>query len=342
MSSHLSPDLWAAQPGWLNTASYGLPPTVAFDAMQAALTDWRVGATSWEGWGESVERSRESFARLVGVPVSWVSTGSVVAQMLAPIAAALAPGSTILAPQEEFTSNLFPYLVHETAAVRTVPAAELVAAIDEDVQLVAFSLVQSATGAVADLDEVCAAARAVGALVVVDATQAVGWLPVDASAADVLLCGAYKWLMSPRGSAFAVIRPEVAERITPLAANWYAGRDVHDSYYGPPLRLAEDARRFDISPAWFSWVGTAPALELIEAIGIPAIHEHDVALANRFRAGLDLPPGDSAITLVEVPDAERKLAAAGVRAATRAGSVRASFHAYSTEDDVDRALAALR
>ena len=51
------------------------------------------------------------------------------------------------------------------------------------------------------------------------------------------------------------------------------------------------ARRLDTSPAWFMWVATAPALATIEEIGVDAIHEHDVGLANRFRAGLGLEPG---------------------------------------------------
>jgi selenocysteine lyase/cysteine desulfurase len=88
-------------------------------------------------------------------------------------------------------------------------------------------------------------------------------------------------------------------------------------------------------------VGTTPALELVERIGIQAIHDHNVALANRFLTGLGRPPGDSAIVTVDVPDAEEKLRRAGVRAAVRAGRVRASFHVYSTEADVDMALDAL-
>ena len=160
--------------------------------------------------------------------------------------------------------------------------------------MVATSLVQSATGEIAVLDDVVAAARAVDALVVVDATQAVGWLPVDASQVDAFACVGYKWLMSPRGSAFLALSERLQERLRPINAGWYAGADVHTSYYGPPLRLATDARRFDVSPAWFSWVGTAPALELLEQIGIEQVRAHDVALADRFRAGLGLPPGGSA------------------------------------------------
>ncbi|MEV0394943.1 aminotransferase class V-fold PLP-dependent enzyme [Polymorphospora rubra] len=336
-------ELWRPEPGWLNTASYGLPPQPAWDAMQAALADWRVGRTSWEGWDESVGRSRAAFARLVGVPAADVTIGAAASQVLAPLAAALPDGARVLAPVEEFTSNLFPYLAQagRGVRVRTVPAADLAGAVDASTDLVAFSLVQSATGAVAAYDEIVAAAGAHGALVAVDATQACGWLPFSAAAADAVVVAAYKWLMAPRGVAFGYFAPELRERMVPSAAGWYAGASVHDSYYGPPLRLASDARRFDISPAWLNWVGAAPALELLAEVGVAAVHAYDVDLANRFLVGLGRPPGDSAIVTVDAPGARERLAAAGIRAAVRDGRVRASFHLYSTVDDVDLALAAL-
>jgi selenocysteine lyase/cysteine desulfurase len=334
-------ELWEPEPGWLNTASYGLPPTPAFEQLQAVLQDWRAGRTSWEPWGEAVGRARASFARLIGVDPDDVTIGSTVSQLLAPVAAALPPGTRVVAPDIEFTSNLFPWLAAPGVEVETVPAAELADRIGAGTDLVAFSLVQSATGAVADYDAVVAAARAHGALVVVDATQACGWLPFDGSRADAVVVGAYKWLMSPRGSAFGYLAPGLRDRLTPYAAGWFAGADVQGSYYGAPLRLASSARRFDISPAWFPWVGTAPALELVEEIGVATIGAHNVALANRFLAGLGQPPGDSAIVTVDVPGADEKLRKAGVRAAVRAGRVRASFHVYSTDADVDLALNAL-
>ncbi|SCL33534.1 Selenocysteine lyase/Cysteine desulfurase [Micromonospora nigra] len=343
MELEIAQKLWQPQPGWLNTATYGLPPEPAWTALQDALADWRVGRTSWETWAQATEQARAALARLVGVPVADVSVGASASQLLAPVAASLPAGATVVVPEVEFTSNLFPWLAQEPRGVRvrTVPLAGLVDAIDADTDLVAFSLVQSADGAVAAYDEVVTAARAHGAAVVVDATQAWGWLPFDATRADVVVSAAYKWLLAPRGVAFAYLAPEFRDRMRPDAACWYAGADPHASYYGPPLRLAEDARKFDISPAWFSYVGAAPALELLADIGAPAIHAHDVALANRFLAGLGRPPGDSAIVTVEVPDAQRRLERAGVRAAVRAGRVRASFHLYTTTHDVDLALAAL-
>jgi selenocysteine lyase/cysteine desulfurase len=332
---------WEPLPGWLNTASYGLPSRPGWQALQAALDDWRVGRTSWEGWDESTTRSRASFARLVGADPSDVTVGAAVSQVLAPVAAALPAGSRVVVPDVEFTSNLFPWLAQPGVEVRTVAPAKLADAVDRGVDLVAFSLVQSSTGEVAGCDEVVTVARDCGALVVVDASQACGWLPFDATRADAVVVAAYKWLMAPRGVSFGYLAPALRERLTPHAAGWYAGADVNASYYGPPLRLATDARRFDISPAWFSYVGAAPTLELVERIGVESIRAHNVALANRFLAGLGRPPGDSAIVTVDVPGAEEKLNRAGVRAAVRAGRVRASFHVYSTVDDVDLALGAL-
>ena len=89
--------------------------------------------------------------------------------------------------------------------------------------------------------------------------------------------------------------------------------------------------------------GSAPSRRCAcsREIGVDAVHEHDVGLANRFRAGLGLPAGDSAIVSTNLPDAEERLERAGIRAAVRGGALRASFHVYNTEADVDAALSAL-
>jgi selenocysteine lyase/cysteine desulfurase len=336
-------ELFDPEPGWLDTASYGLPPLPAWQALQEALADWRTGHGHWRPWGDEAIRSRETFGRLVGIPSSDVTTGAQVSQLIGLMAASLPASARVVVPEEEFTSNLFPWLAQRQRGVdvRTVPAPDLADEIRDDTDLVAFSLVQSASGEIADLDAIVAAAAYAGATTVVDATQACGWLPVDASRVDALVCGTYKWLLSPRGTAFMVTTPGLRERIIPSQSGWWAGEDPHTSYYGPPLRLAADARRLNISPAWFNWVAAAPALDLIEQVGVEEINEHNVALANRFRAGLGLPPGGSAIVSVDVPGAEERLNAAGVRAAVRGGRLRASFHLYTTHADVDLALDAL-
>ena len=333
-------ELWSPVATYLNTASYGLPPRPAWDALQNALEDWHGGKTSWEHWGIPGEEARASFARLVGVPVESVAIGPNVSTLVGLVAASIPDGSRVLAPDVEFTSELFPFLVQEHRGVRTrlVPAAELAGEIGPDVDVVAFSAVQMATGEVADLDAIAAAAAEHGAMTVVDATQAVGWLPIDASRFDVVAAHAYKWLMSPRGTAFMTIASKRLDAVVPQSAGWYAGEDPLTTFFGGPLRLAASARRLDTSPAWFMWVATAPALAVIEEIGVDAIHEHDLALANRFRAGFGLGPSNSAIVFCDSEGAADRLARAGVQAAVRGGRLRTSWHVYNTAADVERTL----
>jgi selenocysteine lyase/cysteine desulfurase len=216
--------LWQPETLYLNTASYGLPPTPAWEELQRVLGDWRGGRTSWEGWGEFTEAARASFARLVGVPTEWIAIGANTSSMVGLVAASL---------------------------------------------------------------------------------------------------------------------PDGARVVSPIAAGWYAGDDPYSSFYGAPLRLAHDARRFDVSPAWFPWVATAPTLELLLEIGIETIHEHNLRLANRFRAGLGLEPGDSAIVSAELPEAEELLSGTRAMAAARAGLLRTSWHVYNTDDDVEELLGLL-
>src|SRR5918993_2250976 len=114
------PDLWDAEPGYLNTASYGLPPRPAWDALQAALADWRGGRTSWEDWAETGERSRRAFGRLVGADAADVAIGSQVSALVGLIAASVPDGSRVVLPEIEFASNLFPWLVHAHRGVEVV------------------------------------------------------------------------------------------------------------------------------------------------------------------------------------------------------------------------------
>jgi selenocysteine lyase/cysteine desulfurase len=331
--------LWQPEGIYLNTASFGLPPKPAWDALQAALGDWRAGRTSWEGWNDFTDAARESFARLCGVPAEWVAVGGTVSGLVGLVAASLPDGTRVISTEAEFTSLLWPFLAQGRGIeVSCVPVARLAEAIDTGTDVVAFSAVQSSDGQLADLDAVASSAAHHGTLTLVDATHACGWLPFDWGRFDAFVCAAYKWLLSPRGTAFMGITPALRERITPHGAGWYAGDDPHTSYYGPPLRLARTARGLDVSPAWFSWVGTAPALDVILDIGVEAIHEHDLRLANAFRRGLGLEPAGSPIVAGEVPGSEERLRGTPVMASTRAGLLRTSWHVYNTEEEVDRVL----
>jgi selenocysteine lyase/cysteine desulfurase len=330
---------------YVNTASIGLPPRRTVDALSDAIETWRSGRAEAAGYDDLIARTRQRFAALVGTTPARVAIGNQVSTFTALVASALPDGARVLAAEEDFTSVLFPFMAHADRGVRvrTVPLSGLVDAVGPGVDLVAVSAVQSADGRLVPggLDALASAAERHGCLTYVDASQAVGWLPLSADRFDFVSCAGYKWLLSARGTAFGVIRPERLAMLRPLYANWYAGEDPWTSIYGPPLRLSNEARRLDISPAWLAWAGTLPSLELLDEVGIEAIHRHDVGLANRLRARLGLPPGDSAIVTVTTDGGLERLHAANVRASVRAGAVRISFHLHNTDADVDAVARAL-
>lgn len=337
--------LFNAGPGYLNTASLGLPPETALVVLGDLLDRWRRGVIQPPDFDEAITRSRAAWARLSGLDPSCVATGSTVSQFVGLVAQALPDGARVVTAQGEFTSVTFPFLAHADRGVRVeeVPLAAL-ADVRGRVDLIAVSAVQSADGRMVDLARLLRTAQETGARLLLDTTQSCGWLPLDCGQVDYVVCGGYKWLLSPRGTAYLGVRADRLDGLRPLAAGWYAGDDPWTSIYGSPLRLAADARRLDLSPAWFSWSGAAVAVELLAGLEPGAVRDHNVTLADRFLARMGEPPQGSAIVSVPVAHpvgtAER-LTAAGVRTAVRAGRIRASFHLYNGDEDVDLAASTL-
>ncbi|WP_024802570.1 aminotransferase class V-fold PLP-dependent enzyme [Nocardia sp. BMG51109] len=336
-------DAFAPTVTFLNTANYGLlPKTVA--AAVAEVDTQRLHGTFRTASVDAVVRScRAGFGELTGFAPEQVAVGAQVSPLVSLVATALPEGASVVVPEGEFTSVLWPFLARPDLRVRTAPLADIAADVREGDDLVAASVVQSADGLVADTAAIVAAARKQGAQVLFDLSQAVGWYPVRDLGADWVVSVGFKWLLGPKGTAFLAGTDKALARLRPLAAGWYAGFDPWETCYDAPLRLASDARRFDLSPTWQAWVGQQHALDLVSAIGIDAIHRHDLALADRLRAGLGLPQGNSAIVSIEAPpETLRRLDEAGVVGSVRAGRLRLGCHLYNTEADIDRALEALR
>ncbi|MEE8601161.1 aminotransferase class V-fold PLP-dependent enzyme [Euzebya tangerina] len=325
---------------YLNSATVGIPPTASLDAMKRDMADWAAGRLDPVGYDEVVHQARRAFARLAQTSAERVGIISQASVAAGVAATALRPGDTVLLAEEDFTSVLFPFLQLESHGVHvvTVPLESIVDRIDDTTTMVAVSAAQSADGRVTDLDALAGAADAHEVLTFVDATQAASWLPLGADRFSITVAGAYKWLCCPRGSGFMTVDPAIADRVTPVAAGWYAGEDVWDSIYGPPLRLAEDGRRFDLSPAWLCWVGAVPALDLLADVGVATINAHNLGLANQTLEALGSEPSNSAIISLDRPGAVDALQSAGVACAGRGGRTRLSFHLYNTEDDVDRVV----
>jgi selenocysteine lyase/cysteine desulfurase len=322
---------------YLDSATYGIPSREAVSAFTAVTEAWSLGEYSALECDDAVARARASYARIHGVGSKDVAIGHQVATFVATFAAAVRRPGKVLTAENDFTSLLFP-LAATGREIVSVPIEEIADAIDADTAVVAVAAVQSANGAVADLAAIAASAGAYGSYTRIDATQASGWLPIDAARFDAVVTGGYKWLCHPRGTAFMTVSERIAETV-PVSANWYSAESPWETCYGLPLRCADDARRFDISPAWLNWHAAAIALEQLEAIGIDTVQAHNVALADRIRVAHGLEPVASAIVSLEVPDeAAERLAHTGIRASVRAGRLRVSCHHYNDNGDIDELL----
>ena len=256
------------------TATSGLPPRRTSEAMSAVLEDWRRGRLSAPDFDRVIERARRTYARLTGVDAGTVAIGHQVSALVGMVAGSVPDGARILTATGEFTSVTFPFAAHEHRGVRVreVPLEAVADAVDDGVDLVAVSAVQSADGALADLTAITEAA------------------------------GEHPW----------------------------------DSIYGLPLRLAADARRFDVSPGWFSWVGTDASLSFLDDIGSETCHEHALEAAAAFATAAGLEPGVSAIrSLVADASVAALMGEAGATGSVRAGRLRLAFHVNNTVEEAE-------
>jgi selenocysteine lyase/cysteine desulfurase len=345
---------------WLNTST--VPPAArpVLEALRRVEAQWESGDFSWQGWESDAEATRDQFGQLIGAPEGTVALAGFVAECAATVAASLPPGKVVVG-EREFRSNLAPWLALRRRGfdVTEVPAKEgvvrtedLAGAVDEGTVLLAVSEVQSSNGFRVRLSELAERCREHGARLFVNATQSLGALRLDVQelGVDYLACHGYKWLLAPRGAAWLYVRPDRLDEIRPLAPSWHSVPEPYEDYYGE-APLAKDARKLDVSWAWFSFVGARAALDVHLSLDRAAVEERCLGLAAAFREeasgrGFDLVPEDAPSQIVGVrlsnADAVReRMKERRVLAAVRGGFLRLGFHAFNDESDVEAALVAL-
>lgn len=347
---------------WLDTPA--VPPGVGpvLEALRLALDEWESGEFNWTGWEGLAEAARQLFAQLINATAETIALTSSLAEAASIVAQSVERGSVVVAEQE-FRSNLFPWLalrergidvVEARQSGRTSRAETLLETIDANTELVAVSEVISATGERVDLRALRARCREVGARLFVNLTQTLGALRFDAEAvdADYVAAHGYKWLLAPRGAAWLHVRPDRLEELRPITPSWRSTPDPYSEYFGGPLELAPDAHRLDTSIPWLSWIGARAALDLITSLDSEQIETQALALAATFRdraqaSGLQCITlgGPSQIVALHVHDAKRtqlELERRRIVASLRGDLLRFGFHGFNNDADVEAALEALR
>jgi selenocysteine lyase/cysteine desulfurase len=323
-----------------------------------------------EHWLAMIGEVRGAIAQLVNASSEDIALGPNATACQASIAAALTPvgaRNVILTTDLDFPSSR--YLWHAQARrgfeIRGVPSdgiamptEQLVAAIDERVAVVAVPHVAYRNGALLDARRVIDAAHRAGAIVVLDAYQAAGIVPIDVRAldVDVLVAGTNKWLGAPAtGCAFAYVKRELADRLEPAFPGWLGHADVFG--FCDEFVPAPGARRFEQgAPAVEPIYGARAGIRFALDVGVARMRERSLDLCERFIAAADelgIPLATprardqrAGFVCLRVPDPARAVAELrdlGIDADTRPGTgVRFSVHPCLDEEDVAVAVAYLK
>jgi selenocysteine lyase/cysteine desulfurase len=351
---------------YLNSAYFGprlrTVTTAGEEAIELTATPWSVGPPDFI---EPVERLRSTVGALFYDSGEGVAIIPGVSYGIGVAAANLGVGDgrTIVLLDEQFPSNVYPWrskVEREGGNIVTVRRSpdgwteRIIDAVDERTAIVAVPNCHWTDGSVVDLVAVGAAARAVGAGLVIDASQSFGAMPLDVNEVkpDFVATVGYKWQLGFYGLGYLWVAEQ--HRIgLPLEEGWIVRKDADD--FAGLVDYADSyepgARRFDMGER-SNFIGVAMANAAVGQIaswGIPEIAATLSDVTSRIADGAtDLgwtvaPPDQRAPHLIGIrrrgglPDAlTERFLDAQVSVSVRGDSVRIAPHLHTTESDLDR------
>jgi cysteine desulfurase / selenocysteine lyase len=360
---------------YLNTASAGLvPASVVQPAHEFEAELAQAGTTGMDEDTEVgiLEGARHAAAGLLHADPAAIAIATSFTEALCQLAWWLRPGKgqNVVSTDVDFPSVTYPWhrIAEDTGChVRLVPVLDdpqrfdvnaVAQHVDSATAVICISHVQYLTGHLLDLDDLVTLAHDHGALLIIDATQSAGQVPIDVAATgvDALITGSYKWLCSTFGAAACYLSPQLLREFRPPLVGWRSTEHPYalDARWLP---LAATARRMEYSTmSYASAIAFGRAIRYIAGLDLDEVAAHNGQLAGQLIDGLTgrgaklltpRDPGRRAGTVTaRFPGRDGEAIAAaltsrGVIVSPRVGSARFSMHFYNNSDDVDRALAAL-
>jgi selenocysteine lyase/cysteine desulfurase len=345
---------------YVNSCSQGALSDAVRAAYEDYLDGWDERGAPWDYWVERGEAARAVFARLVNGEPDEVAVTTSLSAGVSALASAVDFRER---PKVVISDFEFPTIgqiwhaqelrgaevVHVPADGPEIPVERFDEAIDERTAVVSITAVCYRNGSRLDVKEIARIAHERGALVVLDAYQAIGTYPLDVRAlgVDVLAAGVLKYLLGSAGLGFLWCRRGLAESLLPTQTGWFADEDIFQMDirdYSP----SPTARRFQQgTPPIPAIYGGIAGMELMEEIGIAETRQHVNALNERLIAGVDelggvvVTPREAerrgalvCIRSTDAPALVEVLGGDGIVTSERDGNLRVSLHAYNTEDDV--------
>lgn len=361
---------------YMNTAAQSALPKAALKAAQNAI-EWKKfpNRIPDSAYFDIPNQIRASIAKLIGGKAEDVALTSGASTGMAAVAYGLnwKPSDEVITAQGEFPlqyATWKPMEEREGIRVKIVSprekfltADDLIAAMTPKTRLVSTSLVRFDNGAKLDAARVAAACHAQGALLLLDASQCCGAVPMDVAelGADFMVCAGYKWLLGPYGTGFFWAKPEVSAGMRPGPFYWMAAHTSHHfgSVSNTDPKPVAGARRWDAAETsnYFNMAALNASLELVLKIGPQAIadHLHEVidlmytrlpkdrcVPASPLEAERRGPYGCFAARSAEkTAELYERLVKEKVVVSLREGNIRVSPYVFNTERDIDRLISVI-
>jgi selenocysteine lyase/cysteine desulfurase len=355
---------------YLNSGSYCALSKHVKAAFEAYMDDRLMVGANWDVWITKNEAVRALVAQLLhAVPDEIAVTASVSAGLNALASAFDFSGARnkVVISDFEFPTNAQIWHAQEPRGAQVVhvpraadgyiPLEMFARAIDERTQLVAVTHVCFRNGAKLDIPGIVRLARAKGARVLLDCYQSVGSLDIDVKALDVdfAVGGMLKYLLGTAGIGFLYARGALVQSLLPTNSGWFAQADI-GAMDITANRPAMSARRFEAgTPAVVNCYAAEAGLKVLLGVGTPAIEKRINALTQRCMEKMrdmgwpSVTPVESARRGATVAIAARgsaevcaQLMKRDIVTSFRDDNVRASFHYYNNDDDVEAFTTAMK
>jgi cysteine desulfurase / selenocysteine lyase len=320
---------------YLNHGGISPPSFPVERAIAAVLDDYaHRGAAAFLRWHEQRQRLKGKLGALIGVSGADIALVPNTTRGVIDIALCFPwkPGDRIVLFEGEFPANVTPWQraaatfgaeiiflpLSEWLAGEEQGMATLARELDRGVRLVAVSAVEFQTGLRMPLRAIAERCHSHGAEIFVDAVQACGAVPFDAGADDVdyVACGSHKWMMGLEGCGFLYARPDRAAALRPTTAGWLSHEEgLRFLFEGPGhLRYDRSIRKsIDfLEGGNYNTAGLAgleASLDLIQHLGVPAIHAHVNGYLDELEPALVARGFES----LRSPDPRRRSCTLGVR-----------------------------
>lgn len=354
---------------FLNNAMGAAPRGMRAYVERYTDEQFRLGEHGWKVWWPWVLAEADRRAATIGAPPGSVLLDVGVTALVHRFASSLdfhGPRPRVVTSALDFPSVGYAWQAWQRHGVElvVVPSPDgvhvdedaIMAAIDERTAVVSLSLATYCSGALVDVARIARRAHELGAIVLVDAFQAYGVVPIDVAAldADVLVAGTRKFALGASESAFMFVAPSLAERVDPLLVGWFAHRAPFEFAAG--FEPAPGTARFlQGTPTVLPHYAAAAGRELLASVGMTAVRKRSLALTGRLIAradeqglGVATPredAGRAGVVCLKFEGADavaNHLAERGFGCSYRpASGLRLGPHFFNTEDEVDRLMNAL-